>query len=93
LHPAHYWTGIKQQRDIDFIGKVETFEEDFLSFCSRVNIEPGDRLNANVSAGFADPESSQGSHYLKMMSPATINKINDIFGADFELFGYEKVKA
>jgi hypothetical protein len=92
LHPAHYWTGINQQRDVDFVGKVETFEDDFLAFCRRVEIGPGDRLNANVSSGIADLESSQNSRYAKMMSRNTVSKINDLFSADFELFGYEKIR-
>jgi len=29
LHPAHYWTHVAGRQSVDFIGRVERFEEDF----------------------------------------------------------------
>ena len=90
LHPAHYWTGIDRERKVDFIGKVECFERDFDAFCGRVGIEPEERASINVSDRLPKPQSPGRSHYVNRMSAASISKIESLFDADFELFGYEK---
>jgi hypothetical protein len=32
LHPAHYWTHISDEKKVNFIGKVENFENDFYAY-------------------------------------------------------------
>jgi Sulfotransferase family len=91
LHPAHYWTGINREQKIDFVGKVECFEHDFDAFCQKVGVAPPDeRATANVSDKLSASESLAYPRYIKLMSAATISKINEVFSADFELFEYEK---
>ena len=91
LHPAHYWTGINRERNIDFIGKVEYFERDFDAFCQKVGVVQSDeRANANISDQPSTPENLSRPRYINLMSAATISKINTIFSTDFDLFEYEK---
>jgi hypothetical protein len=91
LHPAHYWTGIDGTRQVDFVGRVEHFEEDFRTFCGRVGIDPPDReANANVSDEVRGDDAPDGPRHVERMNAASISKINTLFGADFELFGYER---
>jgi hypothetical protein len=69
---------------------VECFERDFDAFCGRVGIEPEERASINVSDRLPEPQSPGRSHYVNRMSAASISKIESLFDADFELFGYEK---
>ena len=29
LHPAHYWTGLDKEQNVNFVGRVENFDHDF----------------------------------------------------------------
>ena len=89
LHPAHYWTGIYRQQDVDFVGKVESFEPDFNVFCKQINIISGERKNTNVTDKLLETH----YRYASRMSAASISKINRLFELDFELFGYEKLSS
>ena len=88
LHPAHYWTGIDQERKVDFVGKVEDFEHDFDAFCAQVGMAPAKSESLNVTnlPELGDPARYR---YVTRMNDASIAKINTLFAADFELFGYE----
>lgn len=48
LHPAHYWTHIADEQYVNFIGRIENFEEDFRAFLALVNIAQVEPVNANV---------------------------------------------
>ena len=88
LHPACYWTGVDGQLNVDFIGKVEAFEEDFDAFCLSVGLPiPPDRLAENVT----DDLSAQPSpiRYAERMNAYSRSKIEALFSCDFQLFGYE----
>jgi hypothetical protein len=92
LHPSHYWTHVAGHQFVDFIGRVERFETDFSDFASRCGIEKASSENFNVvelegSAG-DDPH---GYRYAQRMSSASIDKINNLFSSDFELFGYDQL--
>jgi hypothetical protein len=92
LHPAHYWTHVAGEKTVDFIGTVETFESDFRRFLRQVDLPDVPGLNANV----VEPEARSavgpaGYRYADRMNRASIDKINRLFEADFELFGYEKL--
>ena len=91
LHPAHYWTGIDRERKVDFVGSVERFERDFDAFCGQVGITPGERANENVSGQLSDLQGRTHYRYVDRMTAASISKVNALFDADFDLFGYEKI--
>ena len=92
LHPSHYWTHVGDQQKVDFIGRVESFEADFLKFLSVVHIDNVDTCNANVvdlEGGAANNPS--GYRYVDRMDSRSIKKINRLFDSDFELFGYKRL--
>lgn len=89
LHPAHYWTH-SEDRAVDFIGKVEEFEKDFYEFCQLFSIEFTEIKIENASNLV---ESSENSYpkYKNYISRYSIDKINEIFSKDFEIFNYERL--
>jgi hypothetical protein len=91
LHPAHYWTGLNEEKAVDFVGKVENFEADFEYFCRTVDIPTQERVNDNVTDAVS--EATDRPRYLSRMNPASISKINRLFRADFDLFEYERYQA
>jgi Sulfotransferase family len=94
LHPAHYWTHVAGENFVSFVGRVEHFETDFQDFLLRVGITgPIERINANVSNSIdAATDDLSKYKYASLMSVRSIDKINALFAADFEIFGYLKVK-
>ena len=91
LHPATYWTHIGETQFVDFVGRVENFDEDFNSMCSMFDISdvPKD-LNDNVRKPCGGPESN-GYKYTSLMNDESVRKINKLFSEDFETFGYTKI--
>jgi len=92
LHPAHYWTHASGQQAVDFIGRVEEFETDFERLRRRFDIGDTSTVNANVTS---DPTQTDrfGYKYVDRMSSRSIDRINQLFAKDFDLFGYEKLTA
>jgi hypothetical protein len=89
LHPAHYWTHLNGKQMVDFIGKVENFERDFESLCSRLGIEVASRANDNVEV---DPMQTGADYkFAGLMSAASIARINELFREDFEFFDYRQL--
>jgi hypothetical protein len=90
LHPVHYWTHLDQRPFVDFVGRVERYEEDFQRLIQWLGIET-ERITAathNVSGLRGD-----GSHayrHIHRMHARSIATINQLFTDDFELLGYEK---
>ena len=94
LHPSHYWTHSSEARVVDYIGKVERFEDDFAEFCIKVGIPVQPILNANITERRDAPGTNpHGYKYISRMSAKAIARINDLFKEDFELFGYDMVTA
>lgn len=92
LHPAHYWTHIAGVKAVQFIGRVETFESDFQSFLSHVGIGPLPPLNENVIDFVGNSAGNPfGYRHVEKMNAQSRARINELFNADFELFGYEKI--
>jgi hypothetical protein len=92
LHPAHYWTHLAGQQIAGFIGKVESFEDDFSNLCSMIGIEKPENLKRNVSElGNGETGHNSGYRHLQRMCRRSIDKINDLFRKDFELFHYDIV--
>lgn len=89
LHPAHYWTHC-EGNTVDFVGKVEKFSEDFPEFCKFVGIETPEIKIENIT----EQQQSLGlgySRYAGKMSRRSIDRINELFSADFDFFGYERL--
>jgi hypothetical protein len=90
LHPASYWTHAGGQKGVDFVGKVENFEDEVERLCTLIGIPLPAKENANVSD--AEQGSSQLSYrYVSRMSRGAIDRINHLFANDFATFGYEQV--
>jgi hypothetical protein len=85
IHPASHWTHQNGKRMVDFIGKVENFENDFTEFCKLIDILPPENVNANVTDKVWNGD---GSRYTNRMSEPTIAKINELFESDFRLLNY-----
>jgi hypothetical protein len=90
LHPAHYWTHHDGAQAVDFVGRVESFEEDYDRLCETLAVEPDSRANANVSVlnNERSTESPDGYRYAERMSSRARQRINQLFREDFEIFGY-----
>jgi hypothetical protein len=92
LHPAHYWTHYEGRLAVDFLGRVEDFERDFDRLCQQLGIESPTRDSWNVDAGETELSGDRrGYRYVDRFGPAARRRINQLFEADFELFGYERV--
>ena len=90
LYPAHYWTHVNGAQAVNFIGRVEYFEDDFNALCGHIGIEPTTRLNVNVNTEPTDL--APGNYrYIGAMSPASIARINHLFARDFELLDYRPI--
>jgi hypothetical protein len=89
LHPAHYWTHIKGDQSVDFIGRVETFENDFSTFCTKVGLHNIGMMNDNITVEPLDRENTSFK-YVDKMDRKSKDKINTLFKSDFEFFGYER---
>jgi Sulfotransferase family len=89
LHPAHYWTHDNGRQAVDFIGRVENFEEDFSRLCAAIGVEHYERVNDNVSDGrLQTTDDPRGYRHLDRMNLASRQRIEALFARDFELFGY-----
>ncbi len=87
------FTHHKRKLWVDFIGRVESFEEDYESFCRRVDVEIGSRQN-DAKSGNPDmlpkpiPETLEEHRYLKHYQRSSIDLVNEMMAQDFELLGY-----
>lgn len=91
LHPVNYWTHYGEKEFAGFIGKVETFEESFSRFCAQFGIRSAGSESVNRSDPKLAKQDVNGYLYVNRLQPRTIAKINDLFHADFEYFGYKKI--
>jgi hypothetical protein len=90
LHPAHSWTHLAGNKMVDFVARVESFEADFETLCSKFALTCEEKVNENVTNDVQAQSGPTGSKYLSLMAKASIDKINQLFKVDFDLFGYEK---
>ncbi len=93
LHPSHYWTHWNGSQIANFVGRVEHFEEDFDRLCQEFGIESETRQNSNHADGKDVVPDAHGYRYANRLDPLTVARINELFSADFELFGYPKIPA
>ena len=87
LHPAHYWTHVEGAKRVDFVGKVEQFNQDLARLCDYVGVDRPAVVSANIS-GDGPPREERGYRYTDRMSRRTLDRINALFAADFDYFGY-----
>lgn len=92
LHPACYWTHYGTTQLVEFLGRVETFESDFERFRTLVKIEHADFSLHNVRDLIGGSLINKfGYRYTDRMARKSVDKINNLFANDFELFGYDKL--
>ena len=92
LHPVHYWTHFAGKQLVDFVGRVETFEEDFKVFLAKVGIDRVEQVNSNVVEILGDSNANPfGYRYVNRMNSRSIGRINQLFQTDFEIFGYDRL--
>ncbi|MEI9428626.1 sulfotransferase family 2 domain-containing protein [Mesorhizobium sp. Cs1299R1N3] len=89
LHPASYWTHFEGKPYVNFIGKVERFEQDFEIFCQRADLDTPPMINRNVTN--LTSSDKNGYRYTGIMSKRAICRINEVFKTDFDLLGYEMI--
>jgi hypothetical protein len=88
LHPCHYWTHRIDKQAVDFIGKVEDFEEDFRRLCETSKLTPVSNQSVNQTKIQDLPVSEDIYRYASLFNKNNIAKINAIFKPDFDLFDY-----
>lgn len=93
LHPACYWTHLGRERFVDFVGRVERFEEDFQRLVSWLGLEPDRISKDNCNESRVDGFGPHGFRHAQRMNHRSIAKINSLFADDFDLFGYPKLRA
>lgn len=93
LYPSHYWTHDGEQVFADFIGKVEQFEADFAKMLEWLDIKADYTLENDNVTTFEDQQADPltGYKYINKMTKNSIDRINTLFAADFQLFGYAAV--
>ncbi|MFN8125956.1 MAG: sulfotransferase family 2 domain-containing protein [Candidatus Nanopelagicales bacterium] len=85
LHPAHYWTHRDGVRKASVIGRVEDFETDFADLCRRYSL-PSRSGNRNV-----DSDPRPGIRHAALLSTESLQRIEEWFAADLDLFGYPRL--
>lgn len=89
LHPATYWTHREGIQVVNFIGRVEQFEEHFARFCNTIGITTPS-VNSNISSNI---EYSRTEYrHISKMSNRSIHIINEIFRDDFDFLDYRMIK-
>ena len=92
---ASSFTHYKGKKWVDFLGRVETFEDDFEDFCELceldVNLFDNDDKSFNASQlPSRIPQTIEDHKYLSRYSEESIKIVNDIMKDDFKLLGYKK---
>lgn len=80
---------------VHFLGRVETFEDDFENFCELckldINLFDNDAKSFNASQlPNRIPRTIEDHKYLSRFSDESIKIVNEIMKDDFELLGYKK---
>lgn len=69
---------------MDFIGKMENLQDDFLKISSRINI--------NSELSHLNASRKKDDNYINYHSQKSIDLINEAFSEDIKLFNYSKPK-
>lgn len=79
---------------MDFVGRVENFEEDFQALCQKIGYTVASTENRNVSDAKKGPVQelgTLGSTYLKFYDAQSVRIVNEAHHDDFERLGYEQM--
>lgn len=87
LHPCHHWTHEGGVQAVDFIGRVEQFETDFQRLRETFDLPAVARDSSNVSK-LSAAERPGGYRHAGKFDAAALARINRLFAADFETYGY-----
>ncbi len=91
LHPAHYWTHHADRQAVDFIGRVEAFEQDFANLCERIGVATPGPIDDNRHGPLERAEHSPDSVYVGRMGARSLERIEELFWKDFAIFGYPRL--
>ena len=90
LHPVTAWTHVGKKQ-VDFIGKVENFEADFVKLKALFGIGETSMESANQSKLSTSLSPDSPYRYATTLEKRTVAKINALFAEDFVRLGYEKI--
>lgn len=83
FYPQTHFLLLDDQLAVDFLGHVETIEEDFVTVCKHLD-EDTDLPTMNATSGDRPP---LGAYYD---SDAVIQRVQEVYQSDFERLGYFK---
>jgi len=87
------FTHYKGKSYMDFLGRIESFEDDFDRLCKFIDYAPEHRssINRTLHPDEAMDRSVVYPRYIDHYSSRTIRIINKVHSLDFKLFRYKKV--
>lgn len=89
----HEYVYFKNQKQIDFVGYLERFENDFKKICNQFKIACDQSMDnvKNKPKPPCDPHKMKIADYkyLKKYTPHDLQIVNFIFAKDFKLFNYQ----
>ncbi|MFB6271834.1 MAG: sulfotransferase family 2 domain-containing protein [Salinibacter sp.] len=83
FYPQTHFLTLDDQLAVDFLGHVETIEEDFATVCDHFGVEAS-LPQANATPGECDP---LGGYYD---SEVVMQRVQEVYRSDFERFGYSR---
>ena len=93
LNSERHWTPLSSLSmpcvvNYTFIGKFETFTDDFRYLMSRIAVVKVPESRCHSSPG--DATSNVFKRYWREIPQAMVQQISDLYSRDFEMFGYKK---
>lgn len=85
--PMVEFTHLNGKPALDWIGRTETLDHDLRTLAGNLGIVLGDVRNLNVNV-LPDAENPEKLKYLNCYTHDTVALVNDLYGVDFEAFGY-----
>jgi len=92
--PISNFTHVGRKCIMDFIGRVESFEQDFDSLCQKIDYSPRRKINVNVlnTETLQHEDSIKNPRSIDHYDERSIKTINTVFAKDFRNFNYKKLK-
>jgi hypothetical protein len=82
VKPSHFYLFKNGEKQVDFIGKQESFHKDFSVVCERI------QLDYEIDEF---KQTKNREDYMKYYTKEDIELINQIYSKDFEVFDYVKI--